>query len=126
MILVKCTHCDKTDDNGRPCILLTTDVVSPVKTKVNDGEGVEWETAIWWNNTEELLPDRPSSDKKLGLVAYPHGTAPVVIADKHGIGAMWGRQLMFFFFIYNMLTDVSDCVGRVYSVEVIGSERDGR
>src|SRR5262245_42986546 len=120
MILVKCMHCHRIDDDAEPCILLTTDLVRPIKTGPNDGEDVEWESVTWFNNTEELLPNRPGPDKKLGLVPYPNGTVPVVIADKHGIGGMWGRSLMVFFTIYNMQADISDCVGKIYSVEEVG------
>ncbi|HYT88238.1 MAG TPA: hypothetical protein VEL76_05930 [Gemmataceae bacterium] len=126
MILVKCTHCDKIDDEANPCILLTTELVRPIKTEPNDGEGVEWESVTWFNNTEKLLPNRPGPDKKLGLVPHPHGTVPVVIPDKLSVSGMWGRSLFLFFHIYNMQADVSDCVGKIYSVEVVGAEKDWR
>jgi hypothetical protein len=108
MILVKCIHCDVIDDEANSCILLTTELVRPSGTEPNSGEDVTWEPVTWFNNTEELLPNRPPPDKKLRLVPYPHGMVPVVIADKCRVGGMWGRQLFLFFDIYNMQADVSD------------------
>ena len=120
MILVKCTHCDKIDDEANPCILITTEVVRPIKPESIDGEDIEWESVTWFDNTEELLPNPPNPDKKLGLVPHPHGTVPVVIADKHSIAGVWGRQLFLFLQIYKLQTNVSNCVGKIYSVEVVG------
>src|SRR5262245_17906318 len=124
MILVKCTHCDRIEDEVEHCILLTTELVRPIKTDQPRGDegDAEWESPIWFNNTEKLLPNCPSKDMKLGLVPYAHGTTPVVIADKHGISGMWGQPLFLFFHIHDMQADLSNCVGKVYSVEVVGTE----
>jgi hypothetical protein len=115
VILVKCTHCDKIHDDPKPCILLTTELVRP-KTEFHDGEEIAWVSVMF---TDKLLPNCPGPEKKLGLVPYPHGTAPVVIADKHGVGGLWGGPFFFFFDIYDMQTDVDDCVGKIFSVEVL-------
>lgn len=122
MILVKCTYCDQFDDDGKTCTLLATELGRPITTESNDGEEVGWESVTWFNNTEELLPIRPNPYQKLGLVPHPHGTTPVVIADKHGMSGMWGSSLMLLFTMYNMQVDVSDCVGKIYLVGVVGAE----
>jgi hypothetical protein len=104
--------------------MLTTELVRPIKWDPDTGEDVEWESVPWLNNTDELFPEPPGTDTKLGLVPYPHGKEPVVIADKYTFAGAWARSFFFFFEVYNLQTDVSDCVGKIYSVEEVGAEND--
>lgn len=125
MILVKCMHYDKIDDEAEHCILLTTKLVRRIKTnhdREGDEEDTDWDAPRWFNNTEKLLPNGLRKEKQLGLIPYPGGTSPVVIADKHGVSGMWGQPLFLFFYLYRMQTDLSNCVGHVYVVEEVGAE----
>jgi hypothetical protein len=122
MILVKCTSYKHTDDKGNPCILLIGELIRPIKTGATDGTDVEYEVVIWTNNTKELLPNCPSPDKQLGLVPYPHGTAPSLIAPKRDIFGVLGGPLCFFFRIYDTQVDVSEMIGKIYSIKVVDSD----
>jgi hypothetical protein len=124
MILVKCTSYANTDDDGTPCILLTSELVRPVQSGTREGEDCEYEVLVWANNTRELLPDYPSADKKLGLVPYPCGTEPVLIVCKRDIYGVWARALYFFFYVYTNQHDVSNMIGKIYSVKVIEPEEE--
>src|SRR5262245_29591437 len=122
MILVKCSSYRNTNDKGVPCILLVGELIRPVKTGTIDGVDAGYEVVTWTNNTNELLPDCPSPDKKLGLVPYPQGSAPVMVICKRDIYGVWGGPLYFFFCIYDIHTDVSEMIGGLYSIVVVDTD----
>jgi hypothetical protein len=93
-----------------------------MRTVIANGGDLEFEIVTWANNTDELLPNCPPPDMKLGLVPYPNGTTPSVVADKRDIFGVWAGPLYFFFLFYDIQIDVSEMMDKIYSVEVVVSD----
>jgi len=120
ILLVKITQCGNITDEDKPYIMLAGVLVKPINTNI-DGGDLEYETSTWYYNTDELQPEHPSlyKNKKLGLIPYPHGTTPYVIADGCTTAEVLHGPLYFFFTFYNAQIDLSGMADKAYSVIVI-------
>ena len=117
MILIKFTDVDHVVEKGKPCIVLSGKLVRPIKTVGTESGEAEFEVVTWDNPNSDEWRILPNLDRKVSLVPYPHGTAPRLTFDNCPIYKVWGGPVLFLFCIYDTRFDISECIGRIYSLE---------